>query len=156
MILHPTYLCTETEDQGVSIEKNVANLTLEPSAKQKTEPKRRAKYRMIYGFTFSTDELEEWGRKQFGETDNKEVLESYLPRSMGPLYLRTRRLWKRTTKHFVTYNRGPRRNESDWCLTLADNISSDTATPPDREIIDKMKEALQITRDPQWHRFDGD
>ena len=92
MILHPTYLCTETEDQGVSIEKNVANLTLEPSAKQKTEPKRRAKYRMIYGFTFSTDELEEWGRKQFGETDDKEVLESYLPRSMGPLYLRTRRL----------------------------------------------------------------
>jgi hypothetical protein len=42
-----------------------------------------------------------------------------------------------------------------WSLTLADNISSNTVTPPPREIIDKMKEAL-IMRDPQWHRFNGD
>jgi hypothetical protein len=143
-------------NQSVSIVDNVAKLALDPSAKQHTIPKGRAKHRMIYGFTFSTDELEEWGRQQFGSTDDEKVLESYLVRSMGPLYIRSRHLWKRTTKHFVTYKRGPRRHESDWCLTLADNISSDTVTPPPREIIDKMKEALQITRDPQWHRFDGD
>ena len=144
------------ESQSVSIVSNVANLVLDPSAKPNTIPKRHAMHRMIYGFTFSTDELEEWGRQQFGNTDDEKVLESYFVRSMGPLYICSQCLWKRTTKHFVTYKSGPCRHESDWCLTLADNISSDTITPPPREIINKMKEALQITRDSQWHRFDGD
>ena len=144
------------EDQSVSIVNEVAKLALAEQNTLPKRPKRRAKRRMIYGFTFSTDELKEWGRQQFGETDDEKVLRNYIARSMGPLYIRTRRLWKRTTKHFVSYNRGPRRYESDWCLTLADNISSDTVLPPSSEIIQRMKEVLQITRDPQWHRFDGD
>jgi hypothetical protein len=83
---------------------NFARLALDPSVKQNNDiPRRRTKHRMIYGFTFSTDELEEWGRQQFGDTDDEQVLESYLVRSMGPLYIRCRRLWGRTTKHFVTY-----------------------------------------------------
>lgn len=118
--------------------------------------KRRRPRRQIYGFTFSPDQLEDWGRQHFGDTDDEEVLERYLRKSMGPLYYRCYHLWRRTTKHFVTYYTGPRRNEEDWCLTLADNISRDTATPPPREIIDKIKEVLDLTRDPEWHVFYGD
>lgn len=74
---------------------------------------------------------------------------------MGPLFTRCYHLWRRTTRHIVTYYSGPRRHEEDWCLTLADNISRDTSTPPPRELIDKIKEALEITRDPEWHRRIG-
>ena len=65
-------------------------------------------------------------------------------------------LWRRTSVHFVVCNSGPRHHESDFCLTLEDNLSSDTATLPPREIIDKMKENLLIEKDPQWYRFYGD
>jgi hypothetical protein len=65
-------------------------------------------------------------------------------------------IWRRTTKHLVTYLAGPRRHEEDWCLTLADNISRDTATPPPREIIDKIKKVLDLNTDPEWHVFHGD
>ncbi|EDR01651.1 uncharacterized protein LACBIDRAFT_310607 [Laccaria bicolor S238N-H82] len=119
-------------------------------------PKRHVLRRMIYGFTFSHKELVEWGQQHFGETDDKEVLRQYVRRSMGPLFTRCYCLWRRTTRHIVTYHSGPRRHEEDWCLTLADNISRDTAMPPAKEVIDKIKEALEITRDPEWHRFYGD
>jgi len=142
---------------GSTIASKVTPVVPEVSAKQNGgRPTRHKKQRMIYGFTFSTDELEEWGKRRFGDTDDEGVLESYIRRSMGPLFTRCYRLWRRTTKHFVTYRSGPRRYESDWCLTLADNISPDTMTPPPRDIIDKIKEDLQLTRDPQWHRFNGD
>ena len=111
---------------------------------------------MIYGFTFSHKELVEWGQQHFGDMDDKEVLRHYVSRSMGPLFTRCYRLWRRTTRHIVTYYNGPRRHEEDWCLALADNISCDTATPPPRELIDKIKEVLEITRGPEWHRFYGD
>lgn len=41
---------------------------------------------------------------------------------------------------------------------FADNISPDTATPPQslREIIDRIKENLSIEKEPQWYRFYGD
>ena len=119
-------------------------------------PRRRAQRRMIYGFTFSHEELVEWGQQHFGNTDDKEVLRHYVSRSMRPLFTRCYRLWRRTTRHIVTYYNGPRRHEEDWCLALADNISCDTATPPPRELIDKIKEVLEITRGPEWHRFYGD
>ena len=111
---------------------------------------------MIYGFAFSTDDLEEWSKQRFGDTDDEKMLEIYLSKAMGPLYCRCRRLWRRTTKHFVTYEHGPRSQESDWCLTLADNISPDTATPPPQEIIDQIKEDLYLSREPQWYPFNGD
>ncbi|KAH9061128.1 hypothetical protein EDB87DRAFT_1560797 [Lactarius vividus] len=116
--------------------------------------KRRAQKRMIYGFTFSCKELEEWGRQHLG--DDVELQYYNTRRSMGPLFNRCHHLWRRTTVHFVTYYSGPRRHQSDWCLTLADNISPDTATPPPREVIDEIKEALEITQDPEWHLFGGD
>ena len=111
---------------------------------------------MVYGFAFSTDQLEEWGRHRFGDTDDEDVLLSYISRSMGPLFTGCYRLWRRTCVHFVKYYTGPRRHESDWCLTFADNFSPDTATLPPREIIDKMKENLRIEQEPQWYRFYGD
>lgn len=49
-------------------------------------PKRRAFKRMIYGFAFSTDELEEWGRKRFGDTDDEKVLEGYMRKWISPLF----------------------------------------------------------------------
>lgn len=119
-------------------------------------PRRRVQRRMIYGFTFSHEELVDWGQQHFGNTNDKEVLRHYVSRSMGPLFTRCYRLWRRTTRHIVTYYSGPRRHEEDWCITLADNISCDTATPPPRELIDKIKEALEIARDPEWHLFYGD
>jgi hypothetical protein len=118
--------------------------------------KRRTFKRMIYGFAFSPDELEEWGRQQYGDTDDEKVLLNYISRSMGPLFRDCYRLWRRTSTHFVTYYTGPRRHESDWCITFADNISPDTATLPSREIIDRMKEILQIEKEPQWYRFYSD
>ena len=75
---------------------------------------------------------------------------------MGPLYYRCYHIWRRTTKHFVAYYTGPRRHEEDLCLTLVDNISRDAAEPPPREIIDKIKQVLDLTRDPEWHVFYGD
>ena len=123
---------------------------------RRVAPKRRAQRRMIYGFTFSYEELVEWGQQHFGETDDEEKLQHYVRKSMGPLFARCYRLWRRTTKHIVTYYSGSRRDDEDWCLCLADNISRDTATPPPQELIDKIKEALEITRDPEWHRFYGD
>ncbi|KAH9003366.1 hypothetical protein EDB86DRAFT_3073138 [Lactarius hatsudake] len=102
-------------------------------------------------------ELVEWGKQHVGDTDDKEVLgHDRVRRSMGPLFTRCLGLWYRTTVHVVTYYSGPRLHQSDWCLTLADNISPDTATPPPREVIDQIKEALDITRDPEWHLFGGD
>lgn len=112
--------------------------------------------RMIYGFTFSPDQLEDWGRQHFGDTGDEKVLERYIKKSMGRLYYPCYHRWRRTTKHFVTYYTGPRRHEEDWCLTLADNISCDTVMPPPREIIDEIKDVLDLTRDPEWHLFYGD
>ena len=111
---------------------------------------------MIYGFAFSTDDLEAWGWQQFGDSDDEKVLLDYIGRSMGPLFRGCYRLWRRTSKHFVTYYSGPRRHESDWCITFADNISPDTASLPPRDIIDRMKENLRIEKEPQWYRFYGD
>ena len=71
--------------------------------------------RMIYGFTFSPDQLEDWGRQHFGDTDDEKVLERYIKKSMGRLYYPCYHRWRRTTKHFVTYYTGPRRHEEDWC-----------------------------------------
>jgi hypothetical protein len=136
----------------------IATPAADSSAKQcRSVAKRRSTFkRMIYGFAFSPDELEEWGRQQYGDTDDEKVLLNYISKSMGPLFRGCYRLWRRTTKHFVTYYTGPRRHESDWCITFADNISRDTATPPSREIIDMMKENLHIQKEPQWYRFYGD
>ena len=126
------------------------------SSMQRVASKRRSQRRMIYGFTFSYEELVEWGQQHFGETDDEEELQHYVRKSMGPLFARCYRLWRRTTKHIVTYYSGSRRHDEDWCLCLADNITRDTATPPPQELIDKIKEALEITRNPEWHRFYGD
>ncbi|KAI9428932.1 hypothetical protein H4582DRAFT_411351 [Lactarius indigo] len=126
------------------------------SVQQRVMRKRRAQQRKIHGFNFSCTELVEWGKQHFDDTDDKDELQHYIRRSMGPLFTRCYHLWRRTTTRFVTYYSGPRRHHLDWCLTLADNISPDTATPPPREIIDKIKEALEITRDPEWHLFCGD
>ncbi|KAF8811530.1 hypothetical protein BYT27DRAFT_7183906 [Phlegmacium glaucopus] len=107
---------------------DIATPAADSSTKQRRSvPKRRMFKRMIYGFAFSTDELEAWGRQRFGHTDDEEVLEGYISKSMGPLFTGCYRLWRRTSMHFVTYNTGPRRHESDWCLTFADNLSP---TPP--------------------------
>ncbi|KAH9031680.1 hypothetical protein EDB84DRAFT_1491459 [Lactarius hengduanensis] len=128
----------------------------DPSVQQRAVRKKRQK-RMVYGFTFSHKELLEWGKQHVGDVDDKEVLgHDKVRRSMGPLFTRCLRLWYRTTVHMVRYYSGPRRHQADWCLTLADNISPDTATPPPREVIDEIKEALEITRDPEWHLFGGD
>ncbi|KAF8811526.1 hypothetical protein BYT27DRAFT_7183901 [Phlegmacium glaucopus] len=146
-----------TKSVSSNITPAIATLAAGSSTKQcRSVPKRRTFKRMIYGFAFSTDELEEWGRQRFGDTDDEKVLEGYISKSMGPLFTGCYRLWRRTSMHFVTYNAGPRRHESDWCLTFADNLSPDTATPPPREIIDKMKENLRIEQEPQWYRFHGD
>ena len=144
-----------------SVSSNIIPITT-PVADSSTNQRRSVAYkrrtfkRMIYGFAFSTDELEEWGRQRFGDTDDEEVLLSYISKSMGPLFSGCYRLWRRTSTHFVTYNKGSRRHESDWCLTFADNLSPDTAIPPSREVIDKMKENLRIEKEPQWYRFYGD
>ena len=97
--------------------------------------------RMIYIFAFSDDE---------------EDLLNYIDRSMGRLFRSCYRLGHRTSRHFVTHYSGPRRHESDWCITLADNLSSDAVKPPLSEIIDRMKENLRIKKDPQYYRFYGD
>ena len=149
----------EIEANGVSndIAPDIATSALESSTKQRRSvPKKRMFRRMIYGFAFSTDELEEWGRQRFGDTDDEKVPESYMRKSISPLFNGCYRLWRRTSMHFVTHYRGSREHESDWCLTFADNISPDTATPPPSEIIDRMKENLRIKKDPQWYRFYGD
>ncbi len=83
------------------------------SIQQQVVLKRRAQRRMIYGFTFSHEELVEWGQQHFGDTDDKEVLRHYVRRSMGPLFTRCYRLWQRTTIHIVTYYRGPHRHNED-------------------------------------------
>ncbi|KAH9171391.1 hypothetical protein EDB89DRAFT_2243567 [Lactarius sanguifluus] len=125
------------------------------SVQQRVVRKRRQK-RMVYGFTFSHKELVEWGKQNLG-MDEEELSRDYnIRRSMRALFTRCHPLWHRTTIHFVTYYSGPHRHHADWCLTLADNISPDTATPPPREVIDEIKEALEITRDPEWHLFGGD
>jgi hypothetical protein len=129
--------------------------TPETSITQTVKPRRRAKHRMIYGFAFFMDELVEWGKRRFGDSDDEEVLECYIRRSMRPLYARTHHFWRRTTKHSITHMRGPRHDESDWCLTLADNKSADTVMPLPREIIDRIMQDLQLTRDAQWRRYDG-
>ena len=136
----------------------IATSGADSSTKQrKSVPKRRPfTKRMIYGFALSTDELEEWGRQQFGDTDDEKVLLGYINKSIGPLFDGCYGLWRRTSMHFITYSTGPRRHESDMCLTFADNISPDTATLPPRAVIDKMKENLRIEKEPQWYRFYGD
>ena len=145
----------ETMSVSTNITPNITT-PVGDSSKRRSVTKRRTFKRMIYGFAFSTDELEEWGRQRYGDTDDEKVLLGYISKSIGPLFRGCYRLWRRTSTHFVTYNTGPRRHESDWCLTLADNISTDTATPPPREIIDRMKENLSIEKEPQWYRFYGD
>lgn len=50
---------------------------------------------------------------------------------------------------------GANRHEMHFRLTLADNLSSDTATPPPGEIIDRMKNP-RIEKDPQRYQFYGD
>jgi hypothetical protein len=135
---------------------DVATPAADSSTKQRSVPKRRTFKRMIYGFAFSTDDLEERGRQRFGDSDDEKVLLGYISKSVSPLFDGCYRLWRRTSMHFVTYDKGPRRHESDLCLTFADNISPDTATPPPREIIDRMKEDLRIEKEPQWYRFYGD
>ena len=135
---------------------SVVRPVADSSMPQRVVTKRRAPRRMIYGFTFSHEQLVEWGKRHFGDSDDKEVLRKYIRKSMGPLFTRCYRLWRRTTTHIVTYYKGPRRDDEDWCLCLADNNSRDTATPPSQELIDKIKEVLEITRDPEWHRFYGD
>ena len=117
--------------------------------------KRRTFKRMIYGFALSPDELEDWGRMRFGDTDDVKVLEGYIYKSTSQLFDGCYRLWRRTSMQFVTYYSGPRRHESDLCLTFADNISPDTATPPPEEIVNKMKENLRLEKNPQWYRFYG-
>ena len=147
-------MATESISNGIA---PLATPAADLSTKQRRSvAKRRTFKRMIYGFAFSTDELEEWGREQFGDTDDEEVLLDYISRSMGPLFRGCYRLWRRTSRHFVTYNSGPRRHESDWCITFADNLSPDTATPPPKEIIDRMKENLRIKKEPRWYEFYGD
>jgi hypothetical protein len=146
-----------TESVSSNIIPDIATPAADSSTKQRRSvPKRRTFKRMIYGFAFSADELEEWGRQRFGDTDDKKVLEGYISKSMGPLFTGCYRLWRRTSMHLVTCNTGPRRHESDLCLTFADNLSPDTATPPPREIINRMKESLRIEQEPQWYRFHGD
>lgn len=126
------------------------------TVQRRSVAKRRTTKRMIYGFAFSPEELQEWGQQQFGDTDDEEDLLDYIDKSIGLLFRGCYRLWHRTSRHFVTYYSGPRRHESDWCITFADNLSSDTATPPPSEIIKRMKENLRIKKDPQWYRFYGD
>jgi hypothetical protein len=145
----------ETESaSGHTIEMPVVSST----EQRRSVAKRHMFKRMIYGFAFSPDELEEWGRQQYGDTDDEKVLLNYISKSMGPLFhdfYRLWRVWRWTSTHFVTYYTGTRSHESDWCITFADNISPDTATLPSREIIDRMKENLQIEKEPQWYRFSG-
>jgi hypothetical protein len=47
---------------------------------------------------------------------------------MGPLFTRCYHLWQRTTRHIIMYYSGPHLHEENWCLTLAYNISCDTAS----------------------------
>ena len=123
---------------------------------RRTVAKRHIFKRKIYGFVLFKEDLDAWGRQQFGDTDDEKVLKGYISKTISLLFNGSYRLWRRTSMHMVTCNTGPRRHESDFCLTLADNLSSDTATLPSREIIEKMKENLRIEKDPQWYRFDGD
>ena len=128
-----------------------ATSAADSSAKQRRSVvKRRTFQRKIYGFVLFKDELEEWGRQQFGHTDDEEVLEEYLGKTISRLFRGCYRLWRRTTMRFVACHKtGPHRHETDFCLSLADNISQDTATPPSREIIDMMKKNLHIEKDPK-------
>ena len=146
----------ETESVSSSITPIATSAADLSTNQRRIVSKRRPFKRMIYGFAFSTDDLEAWGRHQFGDSDDEKVLLDYISRSMGPLFRGCYRLWRRTSRHFVTYYSGPRRHESDWCITFADNISPDTASLPPRDIIDRMKENLRIEKEPQWYRFYGD
>ena len=135
----------------------IATPAADSSTKQRRSvAKRRAYKRMIYGLAFSLEELMEWGRQRFGDTDDEKVLENYISKSTSFLFRGCYRLWRRTSMHFVAYNKGPRRHESDLCLTFTDNISLDTAAAPPREIIDNMKENLCIEKEPRWYEFYGD
>ena len=105
----------------------IATSAADSSTKQRRSvPKRRTFKRMIYGFAFTLEELEEWGRQRFGDTDDEKILDGYMGRSMSALFDGCYRLWRRTSMHFVNQFTGARRHESDWCLTFADNISPDT------------------------------
>ena len=105
----------------------IATSAVESSTKQsRSVPKRCTFKRMIYGFAFTPEELEEWGRQRFGDTDDEKILDGYMGRSMSALFDGCYRLWRRTSMHFVNQFTGARRHESDWCLTFADNISPDT------------------------------
>jgi hypothetical protein len=140
----------------------IATSAADSPTKQRTKQrrsvaKRHTFKRKIYGFALTKEELDKWGRQQFGDTDDDKILEGYISKTISLLFDGCYRLWRGTSMRFVTCNTtGPRRHESDFCLAFADNLSSHTATPPPREIIDKMKENLRIEKDPQWYRFYGD
>ncbi len=152
-VLFVVFGMATTSSTTTSIVPPVADSSIQ---QRRVVPKRRAQPRMIYGFTFSHKQLVEWGKQHYGDTEDEDLLRHYVWRSMGPLFTRCHHLWRRTTVHVVKYYSGPRRYHEDWCLTLADNISPDTATPPPRELIDKIKEALETTREPEWHLFGGE
>ena len=155
-----SYRIPVVEMEKTNVSSNIAPIATpeaDSSTKQRSSvAKRRTVRRMIYGFALSPDELEDWGRKRFGDSDDEKVLESYIRKATSLLFRGCYRMWRRTSMRFVAYETGPRRHESDLCLTFADNISPDTATPPSSEIIDMMKEKLGIEKDPQWYRYYGD
>ena len=67
----------ETESVSSSITP-IATPAADLSTNQRRSvPKRRPFKRMIYGFAFSTDDLEVWGRQQFGDSDDEKVLSTY-------------------------------------------------------------------------------
>ena len=135
---------------------SAADLPAKQHRKQRRNVAKRHTFkRRIYGFVLFKEDLDAWGRQQFGDTDDEEVLDGYLNKTLSLLCNGCHRLWRRTDVHFVSCNTGAPRHETDFCLTLADNLSPDTATIPPREIIEMMKKNLRIEKDPQWYRYDG-
>ena len=81
-----------------SVSGNIAHIVTTAAGSESFIKQLRKAYvkSMIYVFAFYREELQEWGWKQYGETDDENVLLNYISRSMGTSVLWYYRLWKRT------------------------------------------------------------
>lgn len=98
-------MVTKSVSSNIQVAPDIATIAVDSSTK--LHRKRYMFKRMIYGFAFSTDELEEWGRQRFGDTDDEKILLGYISKSMGPLFTGCYRLWRRTSNALCCLQHGP-------------------------------------------------
>ena len=61
---------------------------------RRTVAKRHIFKRKIYGFVLFKEDLDAWGRQQFGDTDDEKVLKGYISKTISLLFNGSYRLWR--------------------------------------------------------------